>query len=144
MAALAWIGLGVVSVIGIDQASKAVLLKRLRPHRSVRIGRGVRLRHVVNTRWWAHGLRSPVWLVLFWGVAVASSLVVLELGGPFGEGVARVGVAVALGGATANLVDRLVRGRILDFIEVGPWPVFNVADAGIVAGIGLTLVGPLL
>jgi len=143
MAALAWIGLGVVSVVGIDQASKAVLLRRLRPNRSVRIGSGVRLRHVANARWWAHGVRSPVWLVLIWAIAVATSLLVLEPGGLAGEGIARAGVAVAIGGATANLVDRLARGRIVDFIEIGPWPIFNLADAGIVAGIGLILVAPL-
>lgn len=144
MATLAWIGLGVVSVIAIDQASKAVLLKQLRPNRSVRIGRGVRLRHVGTTRWWAHGIRSPAWLVILWSLAVATSLLALGLGGPVGEGPARAGVAIALGGATANLVDRLARGRIVDFIEIGPWPVFNLADAGIVAGLGLILLAVLV
>ena len=61
----------------------------------------------------------------------------LELG-EGGEG-ARAGVAVALGGATGNLLDRLLRGHIVDFIEIGLWPIFNVADVGIVAGLGLTL-----
>jgi signal peptidase II len=144
MPGLAWVALGVVTVTFIDQASKAVLLNRLTPDRSIRIARGVRLRHVVNARWWAHGVRSPVWLVLLWGVAVATSLLLLEPGGVVGEGVARAGVAVAIGGATANLVDRLARGRIVDFIEIGPWPVFNLADAGIVAGIGLVFLAPLV
>jgi signal peptidase II len=143
MPALGWVGLTVVSVVCVDQASKAVLLKRLSLDRSVRIGKGVRLRHVVNTGWWAHGVRSPTRLILLWGVAIAASLLLFELGS-FGEGIALAGIAVALGGATGNLVDRLVRGRIVDFIEIGPWPVFNVADVGIVAGIGLILVTPLL
>jgi signal peptidase II len=144
MPALAWVGLTVVSVACVDQASKAVLVNRLGLNRSVRIGRGVRLRHVANTGWWAHGVRSSTALVLLWSVAVTSSLLVLELDGSFGEGAALAGVAVALGGATGNLVDRLARGRIVDFIEIGFWPVFNVADAGIVAGIGLALTAPLL
>ncbi len=137
---LAWVALTVVSVVCIDQASKAVLLRRLSLNRSVRLSRGVRLRHVVNVGW--SGIRSPTALLLLWGVAVSSSLLILELGGG-GEG-ARAGVAVALGGATGNLVDRLRRGHIVDFIEVGPWPVFNVADVGIVAGLGLTLTALLL
>ncbi len=137
---LAWVALTVVSVVCIDQASKAVLLRQLSLNRSVRLSRGVRLRHVVNAGW--NGIRSPTALLLLWGVAVSSSLLVLELGGG-GEG-ARAGVAVALGGATGNLVDRLRRGHIVDFIEVGPWPVFNVADIGIVAGLGLTLTALLV
>ena len=139
----AWVGLTVASVVGVDQASKAMLLSRLRLASSIRIGKGVRLRHAANAGWWAHGVRSPTALVLLWGVAVSSAALVLELGGLHG-GLARAGVAVALGGATANLVDRLARGRIVDFVEIGFWPVFNIADAGIVAGIGLTLMAPLL
>ena len=143
MPAFAWVALGAISMICIDQASKAALLTRLGPNRSVQIGRGVRLRHAANTGWWAHGIRSPVSLILIWVIAVATSLLLLAPGGPAGEGLARAGVAVAIGGATANLVDRLARGRIVDFIEIGPWPIFNLADAGIVAGICLILVAPL-
>jgi signal peptidase II len=136
----AWVALTVVSVACIDQASKVVLLRRLSLNRSVRLIRGVRLRHVVNVGW--NGVRSPAALLLLWGAAVSSSILVLELGG--GGGGARAGVAVALGGATGNLVDRLLRGHIVDFIEVGFWPVFNLADVGIVAGLGVTLTALLL
>jgi signal peptidase II len=54
---------------------------------------------------------------------------------------ASTGVAVALGlmlgGALGNLGDRLFRGfdgRVVDFIDFGWWPVFNVADAALVCG----------
>ena len=39
-----------------------------------------------------------------------------------------------LGGALGNLVDRLWAGAVVDFIDVGPWPIFNVADSCIVVG----------
>ncbi len=43
-----------------------------------------------------------------------------------------------LGGVVGNLVDRILRGYVIDFIDVGFWPAFNVADAAItVAVIGL-------
>jgi signal peptidase II len=141
MPTLGWVALTVVSVACIDQASKAMLLARLSLNGSVQVVGGVRLRHVVNTGW-VPGIRSPTWSVALWGVAVSSSLLILELGGG-GEG-ARAGVAVALGGATGNLLDRLLRGHIVDFIEVGFWPVFNVADVGIVAGLGLLLAALLI
>jgi signal peptidase II len=39
-----------------------------------------------------------------------------------------------LGGALGNLIDRFRIGHVTDFIDVGPVPVFNVADASIVVG----------
>jgi signal peptidase II len=57
-----------------------------------------------------------------------------------------VSVAVALGlllgGASGNLIDRLVRdhgGAVIDFVDLQWWPVFNLADAAIVVG-GILLV----
>ena len=45
-------------------------------------------------------------------------------------------LALQLGGALGNLSDRLFIGHVVDFIDVGPWPIFNVADASIVIGLG--------
>lgn len=43
-----------------------------------------------------------------------------------------------LGGVVGNLIDRAVRGAVIDFIDLGFWPAFNVADAAIsVAAVGL-------
>lgn len=42
-----------------------------------------------------------------------------------------------LGGAISNLLDRLLRGEVTDYIEVGIWPAFNLADAAIVCGVAL-------
>jgi signal peptidase II len=47
----------------------------------------------------------------------------------------RLSLALLLGGAVGNLVDRLRLGHVVDFIDVGPWPVFNLADSSIVVGI---------
>jgi signal peptidase II len=53
-----------------------------------------------------------------------------------------VALGLVLGGATGNLLDRIVRGpglsgRVVDFIDLHVWPVFNVADAAIVVGAAL-------
>ena len=48
-----------------------------------------------------------------------------------------VALALVLAGATGNLVDRLIRGHggaVVDFIDLGWWPTFNVADSAIVCG----------
>jgi signal peptidase II len=57
-----------------------------------------------------------------------------------------VGLGMILGGATGNLVDRFfrapgpLRGHVVDFLSVGWWPVFNVADPSVVGGAILLVV----
>lgn len=50
------------------------------------------------------------------------------------------GLALLLGGATANLIDRLGDGRVTDFVDILSWPPFNLADAAITLGILLVIV----
>ncbi len=49
----------------------------------------------------------------------------------------RLSLALQMGGAVGNLVDRLRLGHVTDFVDVGAWPIFNVADASIVVGLVL-------
>jgi len=57
------------------------------------------------------------------------------------------GLALVLGGAVGNLVDRILLGHVTDFIQVmfGSWafPSFNVADAGISVGAALLIIDAL-
>jgi len=58
------------------------------------------------------------------------------------------GFALIMGGAAGNLIDRIVRGRVTDFLlfYVGryQWPAFNVADSALSVGSGLVLLDLLL
>ncbi|MBI4305742.1 MAG: signal peptidase II, partial [Chloroflexi bacterium] len=49
----------------------------------------------------------------------------------------RAALGLQLGGAFGNLLDRLRLGYVVDFIDVGPWPIFNLADSSIVVGIAI-------
>lgn len=51
----------------------------------------------------------------------------------------RVALALQLGGALGNLIDRVRFGYVVDFFDFRVWPVFNVADIAIVTGIGLLI-----
>lgn len=57
-----------------------------------------------------------------------------------------VGLGMILGGAMGNLVDRFfrapgpLRGHVVDFLSIGWWPVFNVADPAVVGGAILLVV----
>jgi signal peptidase II len=49
----------------------------------------------------------------------------------------QIGYALVVAGAVGNALDRALRGFVVDFIEIHRWPVFNVADIAIVAGVML-------
>ncbi len=53
-------------------------------------------------------------------------------------------IGLLLGGAFGNLIDRVVAGRVTDFIDVGAWPIFNIADSAVVVGITLLIANMLL
>ena len=44
-------------------------------------------------------------------------------------------LSLILGGAFGNLVDRIFRGEIIDFLDFRVWPIFNIADSAITVGI---------
>ena len=53
----------------------------------------------------------------------------------------RVALGMQLGGAAGNLIDRLTQGFVTDFISVGTFAVFNVADSCISVGVAVLIIG---
>jgi len=53
----------------------------------------------------------------------------------------RLAMGLQLGGAAGNLIDRLQTGRVTDFISIGSFPVFNIADSAISVGVVVLLLG---
>jgi signal peptidase II len=47
----------------------------------------------------------------------------------------KVALGLILGGTVGNLIDRLWLHYVRDFLDIGPWPVFNVADSSTVVGV---------
>jgi signal peptidase II len=56
----------------------------------------------------------------------------------------QAGLALVIGGALGNVVDRIARGYVVDFIHVKGWPIFNVADIAVVVGVGFFAIAGLL
>jgi signal peptidase II len=123
-----------------DQVSKAAVLSRWPAPAATACPRFVSIRCMLNRR----GALAPFVgvraLLVLWAAAVGLGVLVIAYG-ILGHGaLASIGVGAAVGGATGNVLDRLRRGAIVDFIAIGPWPVFNLADAAIVAGAGLVFI----
>ena len=57
-----------------------------------------------------------------------------------GDKVHSASFGLILGGALANIVDRLGDGFVTDFIQIGWWPTFNIADSCITIGVGILII----
>ena len=72
-------------------------------------------------------------------VIVAVFIVIYYPQIPDDERLMRVSLAMQLGGALGNLIDRIFLGPVTDFISIGIFPVFNIADSSITIGVGLLI-----
>jgi signal peptidase II len=137
-------------VVCLDRVTKLTVEKDISLHDGIQVIPGFfRLTHVEN-RGAAFGLfaDSPgqwkiAMLVLF---SIVALIVVLALLWRNSHAMTSTGIGLALilGGAVGNLWDRLLNGRVVDFLlfYVGQyqWPAFNVADSAIVCGAGLLVI----
>jgi signal peptidase II len=95
----------------------------------------IHIRRVINLNPIYRNDYARAVLVLVWFLAVAG-VVILKDGGSWFQGqVANVGLGLAVGGALGNLLDIVRHHSVLDFIDLRWWPVFNLADVGIVSGL---------
>lgn len=83
-------------------------------------------------------------------VALALVVVIVRIGQKLESFMWAVGFGLILGGALGNLIDRFFRfpgpfrGHVVDFISIGWWPVFNIADSAICCGVAIILIEVLL
>lgn len=134
-----------VVLFALDLLTKTLAVQQLTPGEPVSIiGDVVRLRLVRNPGAAFSMATGMTWLLTL--VASAVVIGVLRIGRTLRSPWWAIGLGMVLGGALGNLVDRLFRspgplqGHVVDFVSVGWWPVFNVADSAIVCGAILLVV----
>ena len=126
-------------VVGIDQATKHWAVNRL-PRGPIEVVGSLRLNLRFNPGAAfsiGSGGKFGPWIALVAIVVVA----ILALGYPSRFRLGAVAAGLITGGAVGNLLDRAFRGdagflhgSVVDFIDLGWWPVFNVADAAVSTG----------
>ncbi len=143
---LKWLWLTLVAVV-LDQISKLAIAASMQLYQSIQIMPFFKLTYVHNTgaafsflseaggwqRWFFAGLALLISVVIaVWMARLKKNETLLA-----------VALALILGGAVGNLIDRLAYGYVIDFLDVyyetWHWPAFNIADSAITLGVILML-----
>jgi signal peptidase II len=137
------------AILAADQAAKALVRAFLPLHESVEVVPSLfSLTHVTNRGALfgiLHDLADPWRGALFTIVPLVAIVLIVHFQGRTSpeDRLAQSGLALILGGAFGNFLDRVRLGHVTDFLDVyvGPhhWPAFNIADSAICVGVGLLI-----
>jgi signal peptidase II len=134
----------VVGVVALDQLTKWWAVRDLANHSVTLIGDDIGFALVRNTgsAFSLFQAFTPLLAV----IAIVVAVVLVRTVQRSRDTLMTVGLSLVLGGALGNLIDRLFRtpgflkGAVVDFVHVGSFPTFNVADAAITIGAVLIVV----
>jgi signal peptidase II len=125
-----------VLVLVADQLSKYVIRTSMVPNQSLPVIKSIFHITYVNNPGAAFGLlANKTWVFIAVTLAVAVFIVFTYRYLPPGLMLLRLALALMLGGAIGNLIDRLRFGYVIDFLDFRIWPVFNLADMAVVSGV---------
>jgi signal peptidase II len=143
-----WISLWVVVM---DQGTKQIAEVQLTPHQAVNLlpyfdwyltyNTGAAFSLLADAGGWQR------WL--FTGIAIVISIVIVQWlrNLPGEDRLTAMSLSLILGGAIGNLIDRILLGHVIDFIQIWlgsyPFPAFNLADAAISVGAALLILSSL-
>ncbi len=142
-----WLWLSLLVVV-LDQGSKWLAESLLVPFRPIAIAplinltlmynEGAAFSFLSNAGGWQR------WFFAVFALIMTLALLIWLVRLSKSERVIAAALALVIGGALGNLIDRVLTGRVVDFIDfyVGTWhwPAFNIADSAITLGVALLLV----
>ncbi len=141
-----WLWVSVIVLI-LDQCTKLLADALLGAHQAVELLPFLALRKAYNYgaafSFLGDASGWQRWFFIILALVVMGILLVWLRRLPAAETRARLGLVLILGGAAGNVIDRLVYGYVIDFIDVfyasWHWPTFNIADSAISVGAFLLL-----
>ncbi|MDJ0750524.1 MAG: signal peptidase II [Woeseiaceae bacterium] len=147
----AWMAVAALVVVA-DQITKWAIVEWVALYERVPLNSFINLTHQRNTGAAfslladAGGWQRWFFIVLAGVVSVVLAVWLWRIRNQ-GHAILAAGLALVLGGAVGNLIDRVLLGYVTDFIQVwfGSWPFpsFNIADAGISVGAALLIIDAL-
>ncbi len=131
------------AVIGLDQLTKGLIRATLDRGDSIPEEGLLRIVHFTNTGAAFGMFQGATPLLAITSVVGMVAIAVYLFNPGFAHPMVRLGLALMLGGAVGNLIDRVRMGEVTDFIKVPNWPAFNVADSAITVGVICLIVAML-
>jgi len=139
-----WFFLVAAIVVALDQLSKYLVRANMDPGQSIPEHGFFRFTYGTNTGGVFGLFANQTFLIT---VAAVISVVVILLYSRHRMAqsmLVKVSLGMILGGSIGNLIDRVRLGEVTDFIDIGAWPVFNLADSAIDIGVVLLIIYILL
>ena len=134
----------IVAVFVADQLTKFVIKGTLRLGESWPSEGFVRITHGANTGTAFGLLPNQTLFLIFASIIAIGFLVYFYRAYAMPRPILRLAIGLQLGGAFGNLLDRVAFGAVTDFIDVGWWPIFNIADSSICIGMATLIIVLLL
>lgn len=152
-----WLWLSLIVVL-LDQATKWLVMTGLEPFEVVEVVPNLNLTLMLNPgaafSFLAEAGGWQRWLFAAFALGISGALVVWLLRLESHERFLAAALALIIGGAIGNLIDRVLLGHVIDFVQVylpfiplamfNPWPAFNVADSAISVGVVILLIATLV
>lgn len=148
---IAWMSIAMLVVLA-DQVTKWAIVEWVSLYEKIPLNSFINLTHQRNTGAAfsfladAGGWQRWFFVALATGVSAAIVVWLWRIRNE-GQAVLAAGLALVLGGAVGNLIDRITLGYVTDFIQVWfgnwPFPSFNIADAGISVGAAFLIIDAL-
>lgn len=126
--------LTIASVFAADQLTKFIIKSNMRIGESWPSEGLVRITHGTNTGTAFGLLPNQTLFLIFASLIAIGFLVYFYRAYALPKPILRFAIGLQLGGAFGNLFDRIAFGAVTDFIHVGWWPIFNIADSSICVG----------
>lgn len=129
-----------LSLIILDQLSKWAIKAYMAVGESVPLIKGILSLTYVQNQGAAFGmLQGKTTFLLLCSIIVLATVMVMNFQGNLSPAW-QVLTGLVAGGAAGNLIDRLGFGYVVDFLDLGWWPVFNVADSALCCAVVFILI----
>lgn len=134
-----WLLLVGLVILVADQLTKLWVLNNMNEYDVLTpfptFGRLFRFTYITNTGA-AFGLfpgGGNIFMVV--AIIVVIAIIIYIANHPTLPGIVRFAFGLQLGGAIGNMLDRIQHGSVVDFVDIGFWPIFNIADISIISGV---------
>lgn len=122
-----------ILILASDQLAKFIICRNLRLHESIPVIKGFFYLTLVHNRGAAFGILKNH-LPFFVFTSIIAIILILRSLKDSPSRLYRLSLWLILSGAVGNLIDRMVFGYVIDFLDFRIWPVFNIADSAITIG----------